>query len=138
MQLTKCSDIVHFMINIKKIKPEFTDQRGEIRKILEIDPTIKTALLITSRKGAVRANHFHKHDTHYTFLLSGKFDYLEKGLGMVDQLETAIILPGDLVITPPNKMHAMKFKEDSVMLVFSTEARDQASYEEDTVRVKLV
>lgn len=126
------------VIKVKKIRPAFTDVRGAISRIMEIDPHIKVALLITSKKGAIRANHYHKHDVHYTYLLSGRFEYWEKSIPPRAKLEKKVIRPGDLVTTPANRIHAMKFNEASIMIVFSTEPRDQDSYEGDTVRVKLV
>lgn len=126
------------MLVISKIKPLFTDVRGEISQLIELDNRCKTALLITSKAGSIRANHYHTHDIHYTYLFSGKFTYSEKGLEKDSQIETQVINPGDLVETPARKIHAMKFLEDSVMIVFTTEPRDQKKYEKDTVRVKLV
>ena len=48
----------------KKIKPVFSDHRGDIIDILtgiEID----AVTLITFSKGAVRANHYHKETTQW-------------------------------------------------------------------------
>jgi len=45
---------------------------------------------------------------------------------------------GDLVFTPPMEDHATVFLEDSLMVVMSRNPRDQASYEEDVVRVTLI
>ena len=126
------------MLHITKINPEFTDTRGAISRIVEIDSRMKVALFISSKAGSIRANHYHKHDTHYTFLLSGKFEYIEKDLMANAKIESQVIVPGDLVISPPNRIHAMKFLEDSTMVVISTEPRDQQSYEADTIRTKLV
>lgn len=126
------------MLNIIKITDSFTDARGAIARIMELSPAIKSALYITSKTGSVRANHYHKHDTHYTFLLTGKFAYLEKGIRNGARVEKRLILPGDLVTTPAKRIHAMKFQADSTMVVFTTEPRDQTSYEADTVRIKLV
>ncbi len=43
---------------IKKIKPFFIDERGEMSYLLNNKGSIKSALLITSKKSSVRANLF--------------------------------------------------------------------------------
>jgi len=124
----------------RQVKPEFTDERGEILKILDDGKTtIKSVLLITSKKGAVRANHFHKADSHYVYLLSGSMEYTEQPVnGNENQRETIIVNAGDMVYTPPMVSHAMKFLEDSTFLALSPHSRHQAAYESDLVRVKLI
>ncbi len=124
---------------LKNIKPEFSDTRGEITKLLDDGKTaIKSVLLITSKKGSVRANHYHKQDSHYCYLVSGKMRYAEKPLKEDGMMETVIVEAGDIVYTPPKVVHAMEFLEDSVFLTLSTESRHQDAYENDTVRIKLI
>ena len=125
-------------MQIKNITPSYQDARGDISHLLEFDGKVKTALYITSKVGAIRANHYHKKDTHYTYLVSGQFEYWEKVIGDKKALvKKKMINPGDLVVTPPMIAHTMKFTKDSLMVVFTTEKRDQASYEQDTVRIDL-
>ncbi len=121
----------------KHIEDDFVDQRGAIKKILDNGKEFTSALLITSKAGAVRANHYHKKDTHYVYILSGKMEYFERP---ADGGETvsAVLEAGDMVFTPPGVAHAMKFLEDSQFLAFSTEPRNQNAYESDTVPVKLI
>lgn len=126
------------MAKIHKVKPDFSDERGTISRVLDLDPRLKSVLLISSKKGAVRANHYHLHDIHYTYLLSGKFEYYEKRLSSKEEMEKKVIKAGDMIVSPAKHIHAMKFLEDSTMLVFSTEPRDQKHYEKDTVRLKLI
>lgn len=123
----------------KNIKPEFIDQRGAITKILDDGKTaIKSVLLITCKKGAIRANHYHKKDSHYAYMLSGKMEYTEQPVGDGSKKESAIIEANDMVLSSPMTIHAMRFLEDSVFLALATESRSQADYESDTVRVKLI
>jgi len=121
----------------KGIKAEFTDVRGAITKILDNGTAIKSILLITSGAGAVRANHYHKHDSHYSYILAGKMEYSEK-LVEGGAIQTAVLEQGDMVFTPPQMIHAMRFLEDSVFLAMATKSRSQEDYEADTVRVELV
>ena len=126
------------MIQVQKPPALHTDSRGAILLLKEIHRDVTSVLLITSNKGAVRANHYHKKDTHWTYLLSGKFRYAEKTLIKNGKIETITIHPGDMIISRPNIVHSMKFLEDSIMIVCTTERRNHKNYERDTVRVKLV
>ncbi|MBI3630721.1 MAG: cupin domain-containing protein [Candidatus Sungbacteria bacterium] len=125
------------MILTKNITPKFVDVRGAITKILDNGTPIKSILLITSHAGAVRANHYHKKDSHYSYLLSGKMEYSEKPVAG-GQMERAVLSAGDMVFTPPQAIHAMRFLEDSSFLALATESRSQEDYEADTVRIELV
>ena len=123
----------------KNVQPEFTDERGAITKILDDGKTdIKSILLITSSNGSIRANHYHRKDSHYCYLLSGKFEYTEQPVDKSSKPETIIIEPGDMIFTPPMIMHAFRFLEDSAFFVFATESRSQSDYESDTIRVDLI
>lgn len=123
---------------IKKIKPEFVDQRGGISKILDDGKTkIRSVVWITSKKGTVRSNHYHKKDTHYIYVVSGRMEYYEKPV-KGGKLKKVILGPGDMIYTPPMMIHTTIFPINTVLLVLSTESRHQEAYEKDTVRVKLI
>lgn len=125
---------------IKTIKPFHIDKRGEMSHLIEDNKTrITSILLITSKKGAIRANHYHKKDTHFAYILEGKMEYTYQDLkSKVKNKKTAIVKKGDIIYTPPMAIHAMKFLEDSVFLAITTEERDQKKYEKDTIRIKLI
>ena len=124
---------------IRKIKPEFLDKRGGITRLYDQKTNIKSALLITSKKGTVRSNHYHKKDTHYVYMISGKMRYTVKDMSKKRARKQSVILKtGDMVFTPPMMAHAMEFLEDSVFLALTTRKRDQKSYENDVVRLELV
>ena len=122
---------------IIEIKPAFEDERGAISNILE-EPITHVAV-ITSKKGAIRANHYHPDQTQYEYLLSGRYESYSKDLKKKDaKIEKMVIKPGNLVITPPMIAHAMKFLEDSAMLNLATGKRDSEEYEEHTKKYKLI
>jgi len=125
------------MIVTRNIAPEFTDVRGAITKILDNGTAIKSILLITCETGAVRANHYHKKDSHYAYLLSGTMEYSEKPIAG-GEMQTVTLSAGDMVFTPPEMIHAMRFLQPSVFLAFATESRSQEDYEADTVRIELI
>ena len=122
----------------RNIKPDFVDDRGEIIKLLDDGKTlIKSVLLITCKKGAIRANHYHKNDTHHVYMLYGSMEYTEQDLN-TKKSETIVVNKGDLVFTPPMMPHAMKFLEESAFLTLATESRHHEHYEDDTVRIKII
>ena len=114
---------------IDKIHPEpaFSDRRGDIMNLLAVP--IQHVALITSKPGAVRGNHVHKTDTHFTYLLSGRCHYTQ----LVDgERESCDMEPGDLVLTPAGVPHTMVFSEESVFLALCTAPRMGGQYEQDT------
>ncbi len=127
-------------IKVTKLKPEFSDERGYITRLVDTDEyPIRAVLYITSKAGTIRGNHYHKNDAHYVYCLSGKFRYFEKNSNKKNAKKESVILkPGDIVLSKPGVMHAMKFLEDTVFLAFTTEQREQEKYEGDLVRIKLV
>ena len=121
----------------RNIKPEFIDDRGGITRIVDSETPIKSILSITSQKGSIRSNHYHKKDTHYCYVVSGKMEWFEKPV-KGGEVESAILEAGDMIFTPTMTIHAVRFLEDTVFVTFATEARNQADYEADTVRVTLL
>lgn len=112
--------------------------RGIIEKLAEGE--YQSILRITSKKGTVRANHYHKQDSHVCYLVSGKLEYVWRPADDESApLERRLIEPGQLFYSPPLVAHAMVFIEDSEFYCFATSPRhDRAQYEEDTVRVTVV
>lgn len=124
---------------VKKIKPFHIDERGEMSHLIESKTPITSVLLITSKKGAIRANHYHKKDTHFSYMLEGEMEYTYQDLKSKNSRKHSVIVKkGEVIWTPPMTMHAMRFLKDSVFLAITTEERDQKKYEKDTVRVKLM
>jgi len=102
-----------------------------------VDFPIGSALVITSKKGTVRGNHYHREDDHYSYLASGRMEYYHRPAGSAGSPEVLVIEPGQMFYSPPLVEHTMKFLEDSVFYVFAKLNRDQESYEADVVRVNL-
>ena len=57
----------------------YTDGRGTIHNLIEV--STGSTVLIDSKAGSVRANHFHKTDWHYCYLISGSMDYYHRAAG---------------------------------------------------------
>ena len=114
-------------------RPPFLDARGEIRNL--IDAPFTSAAIITSVKGAIRGNHYHKTDYHYAWLQRGGLVYLHRPVGDTAPPQRWVITPGQMFYTPPRYEHAMHFTEDSVLLVFARNNREMEHYEADTIRI---
>jgi dTDP-4-dehydrorhamnose 3,5-epimerase-like enzyme len=122
---------------IKKITPAFEDARGAIANILE-EP-ISHVAIITSKKGAVRANHYHPDQIQYVYLISGRYESFSKKIDDKNAgVEKMIIEPGSLVITPPMIAHAWNVIEDSIMLNLTTGQRHDGNFSEHTKKYKLI
>jgi oxalate decarboxylase/phosphoglucose isomerase-like protein (cupin superfamily) len=126
------------MIDVLNVKPFYIDDRGKMYYLSDEKIKITNVLLITCKKGAVRANHYHKNDSHYVYLLEGKMRYVTQDIHRKNDIESVILKKGDLVYTPSMLIHAMKFLENSKFLALTTETRGQEAYEKDTVRVKII
>ncbi len=109
------------------------DARGEIIPL--VDLPMKSAVVINSKKGTVRANHYHRTDWHFCYVLSGSIEYYHRPQGSAEAPAKEVIGTGELFFTPPMVEHAMVFPEDTVFLTLGRNTRDQESYESDVVRV---
>jgi nucleoside-diphosphate-sugar epimerase/SAM-dependent methyltransferase/quercetin dioxygenase-like cupin family protein len=107
---------------------EFIDDRGKISNY-ELTEPINLIGYIESKKGSVRANHFHPVQEQKCLLIKGKYisvykDLLNEGSPKITQIVNA----GDIVITRPNVAHAMVFLEDSILLNLVRGEREHNNY----------
>ncbi|HPW77032.1 MAG: hypothetical protein BWY44_00301 [Candidatus Omnitrophica bacterium ADurb.Bin292] len=121
---------------IKHIDPAFVDARGEIFNIFE--GNIGHVAYITSKKGSVRANHYHKKDIQYMYLISGAYETHCCPVEDPSRKQVLKVKAGDIVKTPPMVAHAQKFTEDSVFLSLTTRMREEGKYEEDTIAFAVI
>lgn len=121
---------------VVKLEKPFVDGRGAIKPLVDI--MMKSAVMIESKAGSLRANHYHKTDWHYCYVISGTIEYLHRATGSDGEPETILVKEGEMVFTPPMVDHGMKFPVDTVFLTLSRNPRDQDSYEADVVRVNMV
>ena len=64
---------------IVELDAPHVDDRGEIIPL--VDAPMQSAVMITSKKGTVRANHYHKTDWHYCYVVSGRIAYYHRPTG---------------------------------------------------------
>ena len=117
----------------RKIEPAFTDTRGDISDIVE-EPVGHVGH-ITFTKGAVRASHYHKQSTQYTFTLYGKLELLVFPKDKPGEREVHILEAGDFASIEPGIVHTYRALEPSAIIDMTTLSRLDNGYEEDTVRV---
>ena len=121
---------------VVKLEKPFIDARGKIQPL--VDEMMRSAVMIESKAGSLRANHYHKTDWHYCYVVSGTIEYLHRPTGSDAEPEVILVNEGEMVFTPPMVDHGMKFPVDTVFLTLSRNPRDQATYEADVVRVEFV
>ncbi len=114
----------------------FVDERGKIQPLIDID--FKSCVLITSKKGTVRANHYHKKDWHYCYVLRGKIEYYHRVHGLKTKPKKTIIKVGELFFTPPMVDHAMKFLEYTEFVTLGRGSRKKINYDKDTKKIILI
>jgi oxalate decarboxylase/phosphoglucose isomerase-like protein (cupin superfamily) len=119
--------------HLSDIRPPFTDQRGEILNLLDL--AIGSVSRISSVKGAVRANHYHKTDWHYCYMEKGSMDYYFRPVDAKTPAKYIRVEEGKMVYTPSMEEHAMVFTSDAVMWCFAGNPRTSKDYESNTVRV---
>jgi len=121
---------------VKHIDPAFVDARGAIINVFE--GTTGHVAYITSKKGSVRANHYHKKDVQYMYLISGAYESHCCPVNDPSQKQVLKVKAGDIVYTPAMVAHAQKFTEDSIFLSLTTRMREDGKYEEDTIAFPVI
>ena len=122
--------------NRVKLEKPNVDSRGTIQSLLNYP--VKNVSIITSKKNSVRSNHYHKKDWHFMYIIKGAIEYYYRDVGDKKKPKKTIIKEGEMVWTPPWEEHATVFLKDTTLIAMSRNIRDQKTYEEDTIRVKLV
>lgn len=114
----------------------FSDDRGDITDIF-FKKNINHACVITNTPGAVRANHYHKFTTQYTYVLSGTLHYYSKPVDSDAAPVSIVAGEGDMIISEPNEIHAMKAGiYGCTFIAFAEGPRGGEDYENDTFRVE--
>jgi len=114
----------------------FVNHNGSIQNLV-LKP-MRSVTALTSVKGAVRANHYHKTDWHYTYVASGRVAYYERAIGAEDVPEPTVYGPGQMFFTPPLREHTMVFLEDSLIITMAKNVRSHEEHEADLVRVQVI
>ena len=119
-----------------KLSKVFKDNRGYILNIANF--LFRSCALIKSKKNSIRANHYHKKDWHYCYVLRGKIEYYYRKHGSNLKPKKIIIKSGELFFTPPMVDHAMKFLEYTEFITLGRGSRTKIDYDKDTHKIKLI
>ena len=117
---------------VVRVKPAVIDARGAITDVLDGVP-VECVTLLTSRKGSVRGNHYHKKTTQYAYVVRGRFRLFTQRPGQ--RVRARVVKTGELVVTPPLERHAFVALEDSLLLACAHGPRSGRSFETDTFRL---
>ncbi len=120
-------------MKIIKTKINYQDKRGVIRDILT-HITIDAITYLTSKKGAVRGNHYHKKTIQYEYILGGEYLCATR-LDTGGKVSKHILKEGDLAVHPPHEVHTLKALKDAAMLSITKGPRKGFDYEKDTFRL---
>lgn len=118
------------------IDEPFVNQNGEISNLLL--ERFTSVALIRSVPGAIRANHYHQTDWHYSYVQAGSVWYYWRPSGSNVRPKHQRFPAGTMFFTPPLVEHAMFFPEETTFLTFAKNIRDQEHHESDVVRVPLI
>ena len=121
-------DITKDLEHVRKGEKEFIDKRGKISNH-ELPEPINLIGLIDSKKGTVRANHYHPIQEQKCLVTKGQFisvyrDLLNKNSPKI----THVVDEGQLIVTKPNTAHAMVFPKDTVFLNLVRGEREHDNY----------
>ena len=106
----------------------FIDERGKLSNY-DLPEPINMIGYIESKKGTMRANHFHPVQEQKCLLIKGQFISIYKDL--VDKKSTKVthvVNAGDMIVTQPNVAHTMVFTEDTIFLNLVRGEREHDNY----------
>lgn len=112
----------------------FVNENGSIQNLaLEKFTSIAA---IHSMAGAIRANHRHKTDWHYAYVVHGEVHYFEvpAEANAAIGIDAYRFRKGDLFFTRPTVDHAMYFPVDTTIITLAKNIRDTEHHEEDVER----
>ena len=113
----------------------FRDERGYLLKIL--DKGFSSCIEIFSKKGSIRANHYHKKDEHFCYVLKGEILFFYRNRKKGATLNFKIMKKGDLFFTTYDQDHMAYFLKTTHFLSYSSRKRSKIDYENDLVRLNM-
>jgi dTDP-4-dehydrorhamnose 3,5-epimerase-like enzyme len=114
----------------------FINENGVIQNLV-LKPMTSVAV-ITSEPGSMRANHYHKTDWHYAYVVQGKVLYFERPVNSKEIPQPRAFVTGEMFFTPPMKEHTMVFPVKTTIVTMAKNVRSHESHEADLVRVEFI
>ena len=121
-------DLIKELEFVKNGEDEYIDERGKISNH-ELTEPINLIGLIDSKKGTIRANHFHPQQEQKCLFTKGQIievyqDLLNKNSPKITQ----VVNTGQLSVIKPNVAHTMIFTKDTTFLNLVRGERDHKNY----------
>lgn len=114
----------------------FVNDSGFIENI-HVEPTPHVSHLF-SRKGAIRANHWHRTDAHWAYVVRGVVFYFERPVGSTEIPKPQVFIAREKFFTPSGVEHAMLFATDTDLITMARNVRLHEQHEADVVRVTFI
>ena len=95
------------MLKVLKTDFRFADDRGTIEQL--VHQGYRQVNVITSKKGVVRGNHYHKLNDEAFYIVSGALELTVNG-------EKTVFHQGDFFGIEPYDMHSFFYLEDTVLV----------------------
>ena len=121
-------DLIKDLEHVKDGKNLFIDQRGEISNH-ELTEPINLIGMIKSKKGTIRANHYHPQQEQKCLFTKGQIiEIFQDILNPNAPKITQVVNEGQLSIIKPNVAHTMVFTKDTTFLNLVRGERDHENY----------
>ena len=121
------------MIQEKK-QINFTDDRGTITDIFVSRP-FEHGVLIHSKKGSVRGNHYHEKSLQCDIMIQGRMVAFSRKAGS-DEIDERIVGPNDWAEWERGEVHEfIALDDDVIFMSFVNGPRGGDAYESDTYRI---
>jgi nucleoside-diphosphate-sugar epimerase/quercetin dioxygenase-like cupin family protein len=113
---------------VKSGENSYIDSRGKINNY-ELPESINLIGLIDSKKGTIRANHYHPQQEQKCLFTKGQIiEVFQDLLNANAPKITQVVNEGELSIIKPNVAHAMIFNKDTTFLNLVRGERDHENY----------
>ncbi len=121
-------DLIKDLEYVRDGENEFIDKRGKISNH-ELTEPINLIGLIDSKKGTIRANHYHPQQEQKCLFTKGQIiEIFQDILNPNSPKITQVVNKGQLSIIKPNVAHTMVFTEDTTFLNLVRGERDHENY----------
>lgn len=121
------------MIDLTDRFSRICDDRGFIQDLVA-ETEIKAVTQIYSSNGAIRANHYHNLTQQYNFVAYGCVDLAYRSdfnsSTRIDRFST-----GSFFLIEEKEHHALRFTENTLLIVMTIGPRAGKEYESDTYRL---
>ena len=132
-------NLIKDLEHVRDGEDEFIDERGKISNH-ELTEPINLVGLIHSKKGTIRANHYHPQQEQKCLFTKGQIiEIFQDILNPNSPKITQVVNEGQLSIIKPNVAHTMVFTKDTTFLNLVRGERDHENYGiSHTIRHKFV